>query len=115
MREDRSLIVIMHLSSFFAGFIIPLVLWSSQKDKLIGMDNHGKAAVNFNLSILLYFFIWGIGVSFLSLVPLLGAILAFLLVPLVFVLFIFIFPIINALKASNGDRPYYPLSIQFIK
>lgn len=49
-----------HLSSF-ASFIIPLgnilgplVVWLLRKDDLPSVDKHGKAALNFNISITIY-------------------------------------------------------------
>ena len=26
----------------------------------------------------------------------------------------FVFPIVNAIKVSNGEKPHYPLSIKFV-
>ena len=111
MREDNQLIVITHLSqlvTFVLGFgslIIPLVLWATQKDRIYKMDEHGKEIVNFQLSILIYVIIsiplilvFGLGILFLILIGILS----------------FVVPIINAIKASNGEIPKYPLSLNFI-
>jgi hypothetical protein len=110
-REDNQLIVITHLCQLLTcftgvgGFIVPLILWLTQKDKVIDMDLHGKAIVNFQLSIILYALIC-VPLIFLLGLGLLGLLLlAFLS---------FIFPIINAIRASNRELPNYPLSLNFV-
>ncbi len=52
---------LIHLSTFckylfpFGNFIAPLILWSAQKRNSLFIDKHGRDAINFQLSILLYF------------------------------------------------------------
>ncbi|WP_299154257.1 DUF4870 domain-containing protein [uncultured Christiangramia sp.] len=112
MREDNQLLVITHLSQLLdlvtgiGGFIVPLIIWATQKDKVAGMDMHGKMIINFQISIFIYsiiciplIFLFGLGIILLILVGLLALVL----------------PILNAIKVSNGEMPYYPLTIQFLK
>jgi len=112
MREDRQLIVLTHLSQLitlvigFGSLILPLILWVTNKEKVYEMDNHGKSIVNFQLSILIYSLIC------IPLILLLGlGLLGLIALGIIS----FVFPIINAIKASNGERPNYPMSIEFIK
>ena len=49
--EDRSILVIMHLNALMTGFVGPLIFWLTQKDKIVGMDVHGKAALNFQITV----------------------------------------------------------------
>lgn len=112
MREDRQLIVLTHLSQLitlvvgFGSLILPLILWVTNKEKVYEMDNHGKSIINFQLSILIY------SIICIPLILLLGLGLLGLIV---LGIISFVFPIINAVKASNGERPNYPMSIEFIK
>ena len=112
MRENRQLLVLTHLSQLLdyvtgiGGFVVPLLLWLFKRNEVYGMYEHGKAILNFRISMLLYMVIC------IPAVLLLGLGLIGLLVIGVFYL---IFPIMNALKASNNEAPYYPMSIQFIK
>jgi len=112
MKEDRQLLVITHLTQLLdfvtgiGGFIVPLVLWLTKKDEIIDMDEHGKAIINFRISMFIYILIC------IPLILLLGLGIIGLIVIGIFYL---IFPIINAIKASNNEAPNYPLSIQFIK
>lgn len=111
-RIDNQLLVLTHLSQLLTyvtgvgGLIVPLIIWVTQKDKVADMDEHGKAIVNFQISMLLYTFIaipaillLGLGIVMLVVIGILA----------------FVLPIINAIKASNGEPPNYFGSIQFIK
>src|SRR5690606_9741330 len=110
-RTDNQLIAITHLSQLldyitgFGGLILPLILWLSKKDTVMNMDEHGKAILNFQLSIFIYtlisiplIFFFGLG----------------LLVLVAIAIIAFVFPIINAINSSNGKEAYYPISIRII-
>ncbi|MCT4629579.1 DUF4870 domain-containing protein [Winogradskyella sp.] len=110
-RTDNQLLLITHLAQLltyltgFGGLIVPLIIWATQKDNVDGMDAHGKAILNFQLSIIVYcilsiplIFAFGLGILTLILVGIMA----------------FILPIVNAIKASNGELPSYPLSLNFI-
>ncbi|CAL66880.1 DUF4870 domain-containing protein [Christiangramia forsetii] len=112
MREDNQMLVMTHLSQLLdlvtgiGGFIVPLVLWLTQKDKVAGMDMHGKMILNFQISLFIYsiiciplIFLFGLGILLIIIVGLIALIL----------------PIMNAIKVSNGEMPYYPLTIEFLK
>lgn len=111
MREDRQLIVITHLSQLvtlvtgFGSLIVPLIIWATQKEKVFQMDTHGKNIINFQLSLIVYCIIC------VPLILLFGlGILGFIVLGIIAI----IFPVINAIKASNGEIPTYPLSFSFI-
>lgn len=110
-RTDTNLLVITHLSQLlyyvtgFGGLIVPLILWLTQKDKVAGMDIHGKQIVNFQLTMILIalvsipgIFIFGLGILSLIFVGIVG----------------FIIPIVNAVKAGQGEQPSYFCTIRFI-
>ncbi len=112
LRSDKQLLVIAHLSQLltyitgFGGLVVPLIIWLTQKDNVEGMDVHGKAIVNFQLTILL--------LSILSIpaILLLGlGILALIFIGIV----AFVLPIVNAIKVNNGEAPSYFMTIRFIK
>ena len=111
MRKDNQLLVVTHLSQLltfvtgFGGLIVPLILWATQKDKVLQMDEQGKRIVNFQLSLIIYAIICIPAILFLGL----G------IIGLIVIGFIsLIFPIINAIKANNGESPTYLLSFNFI-
>lgn len=111
MRQDNQLLVITHLSQLitiitgFGSLILPLVLWLTQKEKVYQMDAHGKNIINFQLSLIVYTIIC------IPLILLFGlGLLGFIVLGIISI----VFPIINAIKASNGETPTYPLSLNFI-
>jgi len=112
MKEDKQLLVLMHLSQLLdfitgiGGFIVPLIIWLTNKDKIEGMDEHGKAILNFRISMFIYMLIC------IPLILLLGlGILGLIAIGILSL----IFPIINAIKVSNDEKPSYPLSMTFLK
>lgn len=63
--HHKNLATFIHLSTFsrfvipFGNFIGPLVLWTANKQKSEFIDQHGKQAINFQISVLLYAIIIG--------------------------------------------------------
>lgn len=110
-REDRQLLVITHLTQYldyvtgFGGLIVPLILWLTNRDAVLGMNEHGKSIVNLQLSLILYVVIGIPGILLLGM----GILL------LVFAgILSLIMPIVNAVRASNGESPSYFGTIRFI-
>lgn len=111
MKEDKQLLVITHLSQLvtlltgFGSLILPLILWVTQKERVYQMDSHGKSIINFQLSLIIY------AIVCVPLILLFGlGALGLIILGIVAV----VFPIINAIKASNGENPSYPLSLNLI-
>ena len=145
-KHQKNIATFIHLSTFsrfiipLGNFIGPIILWVSNKDKAEFVDSHGKQAINFQISILLYaiilgtisipFFIFNIfsGFDFIDFhglhdfhlnigkpSPLLyiGGALGGLAI-LGFVLEL-VFIIKASLKARDGELYQYPFTINFIK
>ena len=112
MIENRQLLVLTHLSQLLdlvtgiGGFLVPLIIWLIKKDEVFDMDRHGKAILNFRISMFIYILICVPAILLFGL-----GILGFIVIGI----FYLIFPIINAPRASNNQPPNYPLSIQFLK
>ena len=111
MKQNNQLLVITHLSQLLdlvtlvGGFLVPLFIWQTNKNKVYTMDEHGRSIINFRLSMLIYMAIC------VPLILLFGlGLLGFLVIGV----FYFIFPIINAVKASNGEQPNYPFSLKIV-
>jgi len=111
MRVDKQLLVIAHLSQLlhyvigFGGFITPLIIWLTSRNTVEGMSEHGKSIINFQLSMLLYIILsipaillLGLGILTLIGVGIIG----------------FVLPIVNAVRAGNGEPPSYFMTIPFI-
>ncbi len=90
----------------FANIIAPLVLWQLKKDSHPFIDDQGKEALNFQISMTLYVLV-GVALIFCFFIgiPLLAA-LGILDVVLM---------VIAGLKANAGEVYRYPLTIRLIK
>ncbi len=145
--HQKNIATFIHLSTFsrfifpLGNFIGPLILWVANKDKSEFIDTHGKQAINFQISILLYaiiigtvtipFFIFNVfdGINFIdfnhhnfhidlrniksSPLFLITGSLGFLAV-VGFILEI-VFIIKASLSAKEGEPFKYPLTINFLK
>jgi len=91
----------------FVGNIVgPLILWQLKKDEYPFVDEHGKEALNFQLSMTIY--------GLVSMVLIAAfCIGAFLLAAVVIVDLVFL--LIAGVKANNGLYYRYPLAIRFVK
>ncbi len=90
----------------FPGHLLPpLLIWLLKRDESPELDAHGKEAVNFQISMLIYnavaavFCLVLIGFFFLAVLWVLNAILC----------------IIAAIHASDGKFYRYPMTIRFIQ
>ncbi|WP_139489852.1 DUF4870 domain-containing protein [Brevibacillus dissolubilis] len=110
-KDERTWAMVAHLvvfSSFiipFGNIIGPLVVWLSKREQSAFVDHHGKEALNFAISTMMYAF-----VSFLLTIVVIGI---FALIALG--LFWMTVTIMAALKANDGEVYRYPLTIRFIK
>ena len=111
MKQDNQTIVLMHLSQLatpiiaFGSILIPLIIWFTQKEKIKDLDTHGKMILNFQFSMLIYSLVC------IPLVLVGVGILGLLIILVVSI----VYPIKNAVRASNQEAPEYPYSITFLK
>jgi uncharacterized Tic20 family protein len=107
----RSWCVACHLSAL-AGFVVPalghvlgpLIVWLIKRADSSEIDAHGKEALNFQISMLIYNLVAGV----LCLV-----LIGFVLLVILHILNV-VFVIIAALKAGEGGMYRYPLTIRLI-
>jgi len=86
------------------GILGPLILWQIKKRESEYLDDHGREAVNFHISMLLY----TIGAAMLFLCG-----IGFILMP-VFLVLAIVMPIVIAVKANRGEYVRYPMTIRFM-
>ena len=90
----------------FPGHVLaPLAVWLMKRDESPEIDAHGKEALNFQISMLIYN-----AVAAVFCLVLIG----FLLLPLLWILNA-IFVIVAAIQASDGKFYRYPMTIRFIQ
>ena len=110
-QEQRQMGMFLHLAQlanvvlFPVGIIVPIVIWQTQKDKILGLDAHGKMVVNWMISSTIYAIVSIVLMFFL---------IGFLTIFAVGIMGI-VFPIIGGIKANNGELWEYPLTIKFLK
>lgn len=109
-KEERTWAMFAHLSAF-AGHIIPfghiagpLVIWLLKKDELPLVNDQGKEALNFQITMTLAFAA-GIALAFL--------LIGFFILPVIW-LFDIIFTIVATVKANEGVAYRYPLCLRLI-
>ncbi len=108
---ERQMALFTHLSALagmvipFGNIIGPLVMWLIGKDTQPFVDDQGKEALNFNLTVTLASIVCFI-LMFVIIGYFLGAIL--------FIAW-FVFVIIAAVKANEGIAYRYPLTLRIIK
>jgi uncharacterized Tic20 family protein len=147
--SEKNTATFTHLSTLtqyfipFGNYIFPILIWSSYKDKSEFANHHGKQALNFQLSLLLYTLILALiaipifVIVFLQNIPMeavfndedfvirnfnfdgnigllsIGATAVLLFGLLKIVEFFLV--IYASIKASNGEYYKYPMTISFIK
>ncbi len=98
--------VLLHLSRI-ADLFIPtpvvstLALWLVRKDRSPFEDDHGREALNFSISLVIYHILLGITIIGIVLFPVLWIVAA-------------VSTIRGAIAAGNGEYFRYPISIRFL-
>lgn len=103
-RDARNMAMLCHLLGI-VGFVAPLMIWLIEREKHRFVNEHGREAMNYQVSLLLYSI-----VSFL-LAPLIIGIFMLGVLTVVHVVLI----ITGAVKASRGEPWRYPIAISFLK
>jgi len=121
--EERQWAMIAHLSALLGGvvtggwghslaaFVGPLIVWLIKKDSMPFVDDQGKEALNFNITITIVFvalFLFSLmtfGIGLIIAVP------AYLVVAVLWL----ILTIIAAIKSHEGVAYRYPFALRLIK
>jgi uncharacterized Tic20 family protein len=135
-QAERKWATLCHLSAALvylgipiANLLAPLTLWLIKRNESAFVDEQGKEAVNFQLSVLVYTLLGVLGLILSILVAggltaltekpaFLGfGLLAVLFVTLLILLWVadLILLIVAAIRASYGEHYRYPLSLRLIK
>lgn len=105
--EDRTLAMLTHLSGIILSFIVPLIIWLTNKDKAdkTFLNDQAKEALNFQITMAIA---WVVA-SILS-----ALLIGFLLFPIILIVNL-IFCILAGLKANEGVAYRYPFALRLIK
>lgn len=103
--NEKMLATFSHLGSVIGGFVLPLVIWLTQKDKSKFVEENAKEALNFQITLMLTFIVGAIlMIIFIGILVIIAAAICGL-----------IFGIMGAVKANEGVVYKYPMNIRFIK
>ena len=110
--EERNWAVFCHLGGFafyLLGFalghiLVPLALWLIKRDQSAFIEEHGREALNFQISVTLYAIVVG---------ALCFVLVGFLLIP-VLAAFHIVLMIVASVRASQGEPYRYPLTIRLL-
>ena len=105
--EDRSLAMLTHLSGILLGFIVPLVIWLTNKDKpeKAWLNEQAKEALNFQILI---------AIAYVACTILVVILIGGLLLPVVWLVNL-IFCILAGVAVNKGENYRYPFSLRLIK
>jgi hypothetical protein len=117
----------------FGSILIPLIIWLTQKDKHPFINEQGKESVNFQISMIIYGFVFGLITAILSIFLVLSyssayssgvnslnllflslsyLVLFIWILVLIFQLFVII---IASVRAYNGQSYHYPFNLRLLK
>jgi len=97
----------------FGNILGPLVIWLIKRDEFPFVDDQGKEALNFQISVTIY----GFALAIASVVMILSCILlpVALLLLIAWMVLQLVLIISAAVKASRGEYYRYPITIRFVK
>src|SRR5687768_14394528 len=109
--EVRNWAMLAHLASLakytvipLANILGPLVVWLIKKDEMPFVDDQGKEAINFQISVTIYGLISGalvcVGIGLIGLIAVL--------------IYDLVFTILAAVSAANGKAYRYPLTLRLV-
>ena len=117
--EQQTFRVLAHASAFIQligipSVVGPLVIWLLKRQDPV-VEPHARAALNFQLSLLIWFLVGGL-VALVALVTIIGIGLTILIVLFLVALFFaeLIFALLATLAASRGELYTYPFSMKLI-
>ena len=104
-KDARMWGMLCHLLGLFTCFIGPLIIWLIKKDEDPFIDNQGKEALNFQITV--------------AIAALVSAVLTVVCVGFFLGIAVsiadIVFCIVASIKANGGEKYRYPVSIRFIK
>ncbi len=88
------------------GFVLgPLLIWMIKKEDHPFVDEQGKEAVNFQITMMLLAIVCGLLAFF---------VIGLLLLPIVLIVAV-VFSVVGAVKANEGEHYRYPFALRLIK
>jgi uncharacterized protein len=106
-KDDRTMAMLCHLGGILLSFLVPLIIWLMKKDQSKFVDDQGKEALNFQLTLV-------IGYALATVLTCVTFGFGIVIFPVVGIVSL-IFGIMGGLAANRGERYRYPFAIRLIK
>lgn len=111
--DARNMAVLCHLLGAFLGILGPLVIWLMKKDEFAYVDDQGKEALNFHITLLIAY---GVSVAAYIVISLITCGFgAFLFVPALVGIAQVVLGIMASMEASKGQYYRYPFNMRFMQ
>lgn len=104
-KDDQNMAMLAHLLGIVSGFVGALIIWLIKKDQSTFVDEQGKEALNFQITMMI-----GVVGSWILMFVLIGM----LLLPLLLIANL-VFCILAAVAVSKGEHYKYPFAIRLLK
>lgn len=106
-KDDMNMAMLAHLLGIFTGFLGPLIIWLVKKEDSAFIEEAGREALNFQITLLIVYVVLGIfGIFTCGL----GSLLIF---PVWIVALVFM--ILATLAATKGEAYQYPACLRLVK
>lgn len=103
--DDRTMAMLAHLLGLFLSVIGPLIIWLTRKDQSTFVDDQGKEALNFQITMLIGFVAAGI---------LSAVLIGLVLFPILWAADL-ILVIMASVAANQGTAYRYPVNLRLVK
>ena len=102
--EDKTMAMLCHLLGILTAFLGPLIIWLIKKDQSAFVDDQGKEALNFQITLVIAHAVAGAAIcihwGILNLVIWVAAV---------------VFGIMASMAANRGEKYRYPVALRLIK
>jgi uncharacterized Tic20 family protein len=101
--EERQMGLFCHLGGALLGFLVPLLIWVMKKDTSKFLDDQGKEALNFQLTLMIGHLVGGLTIC-----------ITFGSINMVLWVLGLVFGIMGGVAANKGEVYRYPINIRMI-
>jgi len=92
----------------------PLVVWLVKREDHPFVADQARESLNFQISVLIYTIVGGLAALILTIATVGLGLIAIVPIAIVFAIGVFLLPIVAAIKASEGRRYRYPLTLRLV-
>ena len=103
-QEDKTMAMLCHLLGILTAFLGPLIIWLVKKDQSPFVDDQGKEALNFQITLVIAHAVVGAAIC-----------IHFGVLNLAIWVVALVFGIMGTMAANRGEKYRYPIALRLIK